>query len=79
MNRTLGLSMIFARSRFPAIAMDESTVYDLLQPESHQFAIQYDTATDRGGVSRPITTSSARVARPVMKRCSIAPPAKNCP
>lgn len=51
MIRTLGLSMILAALAFPAIAMDESTVYDLLQPESHQFAIQYDTATDRAGVT----------------------------
>lgn len=35
----------------PAVlpAIDEMTVYDLLQPESHQFAIRYDTATTQAG------------------------------
>jgi hypothetical protein len=51
MIRMLGLFVILAALALPAIAMDESTVYDLLQPESHQFAIQYDTATDRSGES----------------------------
>lgn len=30
-------------------AIDEMTVYDLQQPESHQFAIRYDTATTQAG------------------------------
>ena len=29
-----------------AIAMDEMTVYELLSPDSHQFAIRYDVSTD---------------------------------
>lgn len=33
----------------PAIAMDEMTVYDLLDPASHKFAIQYDVSATEAG------------------------------
>jgi hypothetical protein len=33
----------------PLFAADEFTLYDLLQPESHQFAITYDVTQDREG------------------------------
>lgn len=32
-----------------ALAMDEMTVYDLLAPDSHQFAIRYDVSTTEPG------------------------------
>ncbi len=32
-----------------ALAMDEMTVYDLLAPDSHQFAIQYDVSATEPG------------------------------
>src|SRR5437763_11540286 len=33
----------------PLFAADEFTLYDLLPPESHQFAITYDVTQDRQG------------------------------
>jgi hypothetical protein len=41
--------MLFCAIIPTAVAMDEMTVYDLLTPDSHQFAIRYDvSATDPG-------------------------------
>ena len=49
-----------------ALASDEFTVYDLLPPETHQFAIIYDVTQDRAGAQfffnpiRPGSTASNR-------------------
>lgn len=51
MIRIFATFVVISFLAIPAIAIDEITVYDLLQPESHQFAIQYDTATDRAGAT----------------------------
>src|SRR5262245_34209903 len=47
--RKITLVLIFFCIAGPVLAMDEMTVYDLLGPDSHQFAIRYDvSATDAG-------------------------------
>jgi hypothetical protein len=49
---------------FPAFASDEFTLYDLLPPETHQFAITYDVTVTREGAHyffnpiRPGSTAS---------------------
>ena len=52
--RHKGCAKIFWTVMFLALpgwlaAIDEMTVYDLLQPDSHQFAIRYDTAATQAG------------------------------
>jgi hypothetical protein len=48
----------------PAVASDEFTLYELLPPETHQFAITYDVSTTREGAQfffnpvRPGSTAS---------------------
>jgi hypothetical protein len=54
-------ALLFATSAFPA---DEMTLYDLLGPETHQFAIVYDVTATREGAElffnpiRPGSTAS---------------------
>lgn len=54
-----------------AFAADEFTVYDLLPPESHQFAITYDVTQDRVGAQyffNPIRPGSTASKERVIER-----------
>jgi hypothetical protein len=55
----------------PAIAADEFTVYDLLPPETHQFAIIYDVTQTREGAQyflNPIRPGSTATKERVIER-----------
>jgi hypothetical protein len=57
----------------PAFAADEFTVYDLLPPETHQFAIIYDVTQDRAGAQfffNPIRPGSTASKERVIERSS---------
>src|SRR5262245_21952401 len=48
--KKIALTFLFLLSiHLPAHAMDEMTVYELLAPETHQFAIQYDVSATEPG------------------------------
>lgn len=56
---------------FPAAAADDFTVYDLLQPETHQFAIIYDVTQTREGARyffNPIRPGSTASKERVIER-----------
>jgi hypothetical protein len=56
-----------------AVASDEFTVYDLLPPETHQFAIIYDVTQDRAGAQfffNPIRPGSTASKERVIERSS---------
>ena len=64
------LLCVFALSAF-AMAADELTVYELLAPESHQFAIIYDVSTAREGAAfffNPIRPGSVATKERVIER-----------
>jgi hypothetical protein len=53
------------------VASDEFTLYDLLTPESHQFAISYDVTQDREGAEfflNPIRPGSVATKERVIER-----------
>src|SRR5258708_25979815 len=55
----------------PLIAADEFTLYDLLPPETHQFAITYDVTQDREGAElffNPIRPGSIATKERVIAR-----------
>jgi len=55
----------------PAAASDEFTLYELLPPESHQFAITYDVTTNREGAQfffNPIRPGSTASKERVIER-----------
>src|ERR1700757_3602003 len=55
----------------PAIAADEFTVYELLPPETHQFAIIYDVTQAREGAQyflNPIRPGSTATKERVIER-----------
>jgi len=55
----------------PAAASDEFTLYDLLPPESHQFAITYDVTANREGAQfffNPIRPGSTASKEHVIER-----------
>ena len=55
----------------PLLASDEFTVYDLLPPETHQFAIIYDVTQDRAGAQfffNPIRPGSTASKERVIER-----------
>ncbi len=57
----------------PALAADEFTLYELLPPESHQFAITYDVTQDREGAAlffNPIRPGSIATKERVIARAS---------
>jgi hypothetical protein len=57
----------------PLFAADEFTLYDLLPPESHQFAITYDVTQDRAGAElffNPIRVGSVATKERVLARAS---------
>jgi hypothetical protein len=47
--KSLFTAVFLAACLFPASAAQDFTLYDLLAPESHQFAILYDTTATREG------------------------------
>jgi hypothetical protein len=49
--RQLNLILIILSLAGTALAMDEMTVYDLLAPDTHQFAIRYDVSATEPGTS----------------------------
>jgi hypothetical protein len=56
---------------FPAFAADEFTLYELLPPETHQFAITYDVTQDREGAElffNPIRPGSIATKERVIAR-----------
>ena len=57
----------------PLLAADEFTLYDLLPPESHQFAITYDVTQDREGAElffNPIRVGSIATKERVLARAT---------
>ena len=55
----------------PLVASDEFTLYELLTPESHQFAISYDVTQDREGAEfflNPIRQGSVATKERVIER-----------
>jgi len=57
----------------PLFAADEFTLYDLLAPESHQFAITYDVTQDREGAElffNPIRVGSIATKERVIARAN---------
>ena len=57
----------------PLFAADEFTLYDLLPPESHQFAITYDVTQDREGAElffNPIRVGSIATKERVLARAT---------
>jgi hypothetical protein len=57
----------------PLLAADEFTLYDLLPPESHQFAITYDVTQDREGAElffNPIRVGAVVSKERVLARAS---------
>jgi hypothetical protein len=60
----------------PLHARDEFTVYDLLSPETHKFAIVYDVSTDREGAPyflNPIRRGSVAEKESVVDRATGKP------
>lgn len=58
---------------FPAIADDEFTLYDLLPPETHQFAITYDVTQTREGATtydNPIRAGAVATKERVIARAT---------
>ncbi|HYU24585.1 MAG TPA: hypothetical protein VEO74_05240, partial [Thermoanaerobaculia bacterium] len=47
--RRLAITILALALSSPLLAKDDFTVYDLLAPESHQFAIVYDVTEAREG------------------------------
>jgi hypothetical protein len=57
----------------PAFAADDYTLYELLQPETHQFAITYDVTVTREGAKyffNPIRPGSTATKERVIERAS---------
>ena len=57
----------------PAFAADEYTLYELLPPETHQFAITYDVTVTREGAKyffNPIRPGSTATKERVIERAS---------
>src|SRR5215472_18485106 len=62
--------LLFAIS---AVASDEFTLYELLPPDTHQFAITYDVTTTREGAQfffNPIRPGSVATKERVIERSS---------
>ena len=71
--RTIALLFLLAA---PAAASDEFTVYELLAPESHQFAITYDVTETREGAQfffNPIRPGSTASKEQVIERSTGKP------
>ena len=71
--RTIALLFLLAA---PAAASDEFTLYELLAPESHQFAITYDVTETREGAQfffNPIRPGSTASKEQVIERSTGKP------
>ena len=71
--RTIALLFLLAA---PAAASDEFTLYELLAPESHQFAISYDVTETREGAQfffNPIRPGSTASKEQVIERSTGKP------
>jgi hypothetical protein len=71
--RTIALLFVLVA---PAAASDEFTLYELLAPESHQFAITYDVTQPREGAQfffNPIRPGSTASKEQVIERSSGKP------
>jgi len=72
-SRTIALLFLLAA---PAAASDEFTLYELLAPESHQFAITYDVTETREGAQfffNPIRPGSTASKEQVIERSTGKP------
>jgi hypothetical protein len=72
MTRQLTLFLVFFLSS-PALAGDEFTLYELLPPDSHQFAITYDVTQSREGAElffNPIRPGSVVSKERVLARAT---------
>lgn len=70
LRRTLAIVLL---TSLTASAADEFTVYELLTPESHQFAITYDVTETRAGAQfffNPIRPGSVATKEKVVERSS---------
>jgi hypothetical protein len=68
LSRTIVLSLALC---VPALAADEFTLYELLPPETHQFAITYDVTQTREGAKfffNPIRPGSTAAKERVVER-----------
>lgn len=68
--RTLALLTLIS---LPALATDEFTLYELLPPETHQFAIVYDVSTAREGAQfffNPVRPGSTATKEKVVDRAT---------
>jgi hypothetical protein len=71
MKRLLGIALFLAAAA--ATAADEFTLYELLPPETHQFAIVYDVTQTREGATlffNPIRTGSVASKERVIARAT---------
>lgn len=69
----LALAFLIAAMAMPAFAADEFTLYDLLAPETHQFAIVYDVTQTREGATlffNPIRAGSVASKERVIARAT---------
>lgn len=65
--------VIFCLLAMPALAEDDFTLYDLLAPDTHQFAILYDVTTSREGAElffNPIRPGSVATKERVIARAT---------
>jgi hypothetical protein len=70
---TIRIIAAFLLTCLPAMAADEFTLYELQQPETHQFAITYDVTATREGAPfyfNPIRTGSVATKERVVERSS---------
>src|SRR5215467_10344467 len=68
--RTIGLALVLCAS---LRAANEFTLYELLAPETHQFAITYDVSATRAGAQfffNPIRPGSTAAKERVIERSS---------
>jgi hypothetical protein len=69
----LAVALLALALAFPLLAKDDFTVYDLLAPESHQFAIVYDVTEAREGAElffNPIRRGSIASKERVLDRAT---------
>src|SRR5262252_10995341 len=65
------IAVVLCLLSMPLVAADEFTLYDLLPPETHQFAITYDVTATREGAQfffNPIRPGSVATKERVIER-----------
>ena len=73
MPKVITMSVIFWLLSVPLLAADEFTLYELLPPDTHQFAITYDVTATREGAQfffNPIRPGSVATKERVIERSS---------